>query len=90
MGIEHADILNSSINIQALFKKDLEKLSSAETACIKQIASESPAEFFKIAQTFGDHVVARLVDTRLVIRSGTRLSCTGISLEPMLKRGVKI
>jgi hypothetical protein len=72
--IEQADILNSSMNIQVLFKKDLENLSSAETACIKQIASESPAEFFKIAQNFGDDVVARLVDKRLVIRSGTRLT----------------
>jgi hypothetical protein len=73
-GTEQADILNTSMNIQALFKKDLENLSSAETACIKQIASESPAEFFKIAQNFGDDVVSRLVDKRLVIRSGTRLT----------------
>jgi hypothetical protein len=49
--IEQADILTSSLNIQALFRKDLENLSSSETACIKQIASDSPAEFFKIAQT---------------------------------------
>ncbi len=73
-GAEQADILNSSMNIQALFKKDLENLSSVETGCIKQIASESPAEFFKIVQNFGDDVVAHLVDKRLVIRSGTRLT----------------
>lgn len=74
VGIEQADILNRSINIQSLFKKDLENLSSVETACIKQIAAESPAEFFRIAQNYGDNIVAQLIDKRLVIRSGTRLT----------------
>ena len=73
-GIEQIDILNRSMNIQTLFKKDLENLSSVETGCIKQIATESPAEFFKISQNFGDEVVSRLVNKRLVIRSGTRLT----------------
>lgn len=73
-GIEQIDILNRSMDIQTLFKKDLEKLSSPETGCIKQIAAESPAEFFKITQDFGDETVSRLVDKRLVIRSGTRLT----------------
>ena len=73
-GVEQLDILSRSINIQSLFRKDLENLSSLETGCIKQIAQESPAEFFKIVQNFGDEVVSRLVDKRLVIRSGTRLT----------------
>ncbi|PSC03316.1 hypothetical protein SLNSH_19320 [Alsobacter soli] len=73
-GTEQADILTSSLNIQTLFKRDLEALSSTEIACLKQIATESPAEFFKISQNFGDEVVARLVDKRLIIRSGTRLT----------------
>lgn len=74
-GTEQVDILNSSINIQTLFKRDLQHLSSAEAACIKQIALESPAEFFKISQIFGDDIVARLITSRrLVIRSGTKLT----------------
>lgn len=73
-GIEQLDILNRSVNIQTLFKKDLEALSSLETGCLKQIAAESPAEFFKIAQNFGDDVVSKLVDKRLIIRSGTKLA----------------
>jgi Holliday junction resolvase-like predicted endonuclease len=73
-GIEQVDILNQSINIESLFKRDLENLAPAEHACLKQIAQESPAEFFRITQDFGDDVVSRLVDKRLVIRSGTRLT----------------
>lgn len=73
-GIEQLDILSRSINIQSLFKKDLENLSPPEIGCIKQIAQESPAEFFKITQNYGEEVLSRLVDKRLVIRSGTRLT----------------
>lgn len=41
---------------------------------MRQIAEEAPAEFFKIAQTFGDDIVQSLLEKRLVIRSGARLS----------------
>lgn len=41
---------------------------------MRQVAQESPAEFFKVVQNFGDDVVTRLIDKRLVIRSGTRLT----------------
>jgi len=73
-GIEQVDILNQSVNIHGLFKKDLNNLSSSELGCIKQIAIESPAEFFKITQNFGDEIVSRLIEKRLVIRSGARLT----------------
>ncbi|MDO4234308.1 restriction endonuclease [Pseudomonas sp.] len=73
-GVEQIDTLNRSINISTLFKRDLEGLNSQEIGCIRQIAAQSPAEFFKIAQNFGDDVISRLVDRRLVIRSGTKLT----------------
>jgi hypothetical protein len=73
-GVEQIDTLNRSMNISTLFQKDLDGLNSQEIGCIKQIAAQSPAEFFKIAQNFGDEVVSRLVDRRLVIRSGTKLT----------------
>lgn len=73
-GLDQIDILNQSINIQTLFKKDLDNLSAAETGCIQQIASESPAEFFKIAQNFGEEIVSKLINKRLIIRSATRLT----------------
>lgn len=73
-GIEQVDILNQSINIESLFKRDLDNVGPSDHACLKQIAQESPAEFFRITQDFGEDVVARLIDKRLVIRSGTRLA----------------
>jgi len=63
-----------SLSIQELFKKDIEKLVQSDFACMQQIAAEAPAEFFKIVNAYGDDVVNRLLDNRLVIRSGPRLS----------------
>jgi hypothetical protein len=73
-GMDQSDVLVRSLSIQELFKKDIERLSQIEYACIKQISLEAPAEFFKIVNTYGDDVVNRLLDKRLIIRSGPRLS----------------
>lgn len=73
-GMDQSNILVRSLSIHDLFKKDIEKLIQSDLACIRQIAAESPAEFFKIVNAYGDDVVNRLLDNRLVIRSGPRLS----------------
>lgn len=72
-GADQNDVLAGNLNIGALFQKDIERLTSREHACIKQIAVESPAEFFKISEVYGDAVTS-LMNKRLIIRSGTRLS----------------
>ncbi|MCC6009223.1 MAG: restriction endonuclease [Rhodobacteraceae bacterium] len=73
-GRDQAEIIGQGLNIEDLFRKDLEKLSSAELACVRQIARESPAEYFKVDQLHGDKVLNALIQKRLVIRSGTRLT----------------
>jgi hypothetical protein len=73
-GLEQSEILLTSLKIEELFNRDIQNLSSSEYSCIKQVATEAPAEFFKMAQTFGDDVVQNLLEKRLVIRSGARLS----------------
>lgn len=73
-GMDQSDMLGRSLSIQELFRKDIERLNQTEYACIKQIAAEAPAEFFKISNTYGDDVVNRLLDRRLTVRSGPRLS----------------
>lgn len=73
-GREQAEIIGQGLNIEELFRKDLERLSPAELACTRQIARESPAEYFKIDQLHGAAVLNALIQKRLVIRSGTRLT----------------
>ncbi len=73
-GLDQGEILLRSLKIQELFDRDIQLLSQPEFACIKAVAAEAPADFFKIAQTFGDNVIAMLLDKRLVVRSGAKLS----------------
>lgn len=73
-GMDQSDVLVRSLSIQELFRKDIEKLSEPDYACVRQISQEAPAEFFKIVNIYGDEVVNRLLDKRLIIRSGPRLS----------------
>lgn len=73
-GAQQSDLLASSLNIGSLFRKDLEELSAPEVACLKHIGRDSPAEFFSVVDTYGETVVANLINKRLVTRSGVRLT----------------
>jgi len=72
-GSSQVDVLGQGLNIEGLFQKDLNELSGKELDCLKTIAENSPAEFHKIGQNFGDDVVDKLVKSRLVIRKGHNL-----------------
>lgn len=73
-GLDQSEVLVRALKIEDLFKKDLEGLSEPQFDCIKQIAEEAPADFYKISRTYGDAIVNQLLDHRLIIRSGARLS----------------
>lgn len=73
-GSDQNDILVRSLSIHELFKRDIERLAGDEYACIKEIAATAPAEFFRVVETYGDAIVNQLLDKRLIIRSGPRLS----------------
>jgi len=67
------ELLERALDIEALFKKDLADLDSAQIACMERIASDSPADHFKIAEQFGDATVSALIQRRLVIRNAGKL-----------------
>lgn len=73
-GLEQGEVLVRALKIEDLFKKDLEGLSEPQYDCIKRIAEEAPADFYKISRTYGDSIVNQLLDNRLIIRSRSRLS----------------
>jgi Holliday junction resolvase-like predicted endonuclease len=73
-GSDQNDILVRSLSIHDLFKKDIERLAADEYACIKEIAASAPAEFFRVVEAYGDGIVNQLLDKRLIVRSGPRLS----------------
>jgi len=73
-GVDQNELLLRSLRIEELFLQDFQGLDAEEHACIKNISAEAPADFFKIVDHYGDAVVNRLLNKRLIIRSGPRLN----------------
>ncbi len=73
-GLDQGLVFVRALKIEELFKKDLVGLSATEFACVRQVASDAPADFYKISAAFGDDIVNQLLDKRLIIRSGPKLS----------------
>ncbi|MBR0646890.1 restriction endonuclease [Plastoroseomonas hellenica] len=73
-GLDQSEILVRTLRIEELFSRDIERLSASELACTRQVASEAPAEFFKIVGIYGDVTITSLLDKRLIIRTGSRLN----------------
>jgi Restriction endonuclease len=67
------DLLDRALDVEALFKKDLADLGHIEIACLECIATESPADHFKIADQYGDSTVDALLAKRLVVRNSGKL-----------------
>jgi hypothetical protein len=67
------DLLDRALDVEALFKKDLADLDHVQTACVARIASDSPADHFKIVEQFGDHTVDALIHRRLIVRNSGKL-----------------
>jgi hypothetical protein len=73
-GTDQEELLDVGLNVKELFEKDMRELTPAEGSCLKRIAADSPAEFFRLAETYGSDTVQSLVNRRLVLHSGARLT----------------
>lgn len=68
------EILFQKLNVEGLFKQDLENLTYDEKACIETIARKSPVKEIEISQLFSADVINALFSKRLLIRSGLNIS----------------
>jgi hypothetical protein len=73
-GISQSELLDKTLDIESLFKKDLQKLTSQEHTCLKNIAENAPADWVEMLDAFGKEVLQALMDKRLIIRSGSRIT----------------
>ncbi len=67
------ELLDRALDVDALFKKDLSDLDHVQVACLERIASDSPADHFKIVEQFGDKTVDLLLHKRLIVRNSGKL-----------------
>lgn len=67
-------VIGQRLNIVDLFEHDIADLTPDQDACVKEIAKDSPADYFAISEIYGDEVVCSLINNRMVIRRASKLT----------------
>lgn len=73
-GNDQDTVIGQKLNIVDLFDRDINDLTPEEHKCILEIAKDSPSDYFKIVDLFGNNVIQTLVNKRIVIRRASRLT----------------
>lgn len=73
-GHKQEEAIKQTLNIGDLFENEINSLSSDEYACVQLIAKESPADYFRIVETFGQSTLQALINRRTVIKRSTKLT----------------
>ncbi|MBC6309037.1 hypothetical protein HCJ66_05665 [Listeria sp. FSL L7-1582] len=72
-GDTQENVITQGLDIGKLFEQDMMNLSPSEFECVTRIAKESPADFFKLDQDFGNEIIDNLLNKRIVIRKAHKL-----------------
>lgn len=72
-GATQAELVET-LDVAALFDRDLQQLTHAEDTCLRVIARTAPADWYEVLDTSGPEVLRALQDKRLVVRSGDRVN----------------
>jgi hypothetical protein len=74
-GVQQAEIANSLLNVEQLFKEDLKGLSPEQEETLRRIAKCSPMSIYEYGDQFkpDPDVLQSLVNKRLIIRVGTKI-----------------
>jgi Holliday junction resolvase-like predicted endonuclease len=73
-GTTQETAIGRRLNIIDIFEKDITELTPEEHACIKEIAKESPADYFKINDIYKNDVITSLINRRIIIRRASILT----------------
>ena len=67
-----ADIANSLLNIEELFREDLKGLSAKEEEALRRIAKSAPISIQELGEEFEPDITQSLVNHRLLVRIGSK------------------
>lgn len=73
-GSSQDSVIGQRLNIVDLFERDIAELTPDQHACIKEVAKNSPADYFTIAELYGNDTVQTLINNRIVIRRASKLT----------------
>lgn len=74
IGTSQRELSDRSLDISALFDRDLQSLSHAERGCLKLVATNAPMDWYEILESTEHEVVRSLQNRRLLIRRGDKLN----------------
>ena len=73
-GDSQDSVIGQRLNIIDLFERDIADLTPDQHACIKEVARNSPADYFTISEVYGNDTVQTLINNRIVIRRASKLT----------------
>lgn len=73
-GNSQDSVIGQRLNIVELFEKDISDLTPEQHACLKEIAQNSPADYFSITDLYSNELVQTLINQRLIIRRASKLT----------------
>lgn len=73
-GSSQENIIGKKLEITELFDKDIAELTGEEHSCLKDIARDTPADYNRILDLYGNNVLQLLIDKRIVIHRGSKLT----------------
>ena len=72
-GVPQEKLLETGLNVHALFEADLRDLSPQEREALNYIAKQGPLEVTDVMERYGPPLVQSLVDRRLIVQVGDHL-----------------
>ena len=73
-GNSQESVIGQRLNIVDLFDRDISDLTAEQHACLKEIAKNSPADYFGITEIYGNEMIQSLINNRLIIRRASKLT----------------
>lgn len=73
-GSSQENVIGRKLEITELFDKDISELTGEEHSCLKDIAKDTPADYNRILDLYGNNVLQLLINKRIVIHRGSKLT----------------
>ena len=73
-GSSQDSVIGQRLNIVDLFERDISDLTPEQHACLKEVAQNSPADYFSISDLYGHEMIQGLINQRLIIRRASKLT----------------
>ncbi len=71
-GVSQRELIGNQLDAKTLFIEDTQTLSTEQTACLKYIALNSPADIVDVHEKYGSKTPDLLYANRLIVKSGAR------------------